>query len=227
MTLLFLHGAGFTGEVFAGVASAFPGSHAPDLPGHLRSGEPESIPEFAAFVTAYVREHDLHDVVLCGHSMGGAIAIETALSGEIPLTALVLLGSGARLRVAPAFLQGLQTDFSATARTIAEYFFAESTPQRVDWAVHSMERVGPDQMLRDFRACDAFDALERLGGVRPPVLALTGEVDRMTPPKYAQVLADRVPQGQARIIAGAGHLLMVERPAETIEEIRTFLSGVC
>ena len=226
MTLLFLHGAGFTGNVFDGLATAFPGSHAPDLPGHVRAGEPQSIAEFASFTAAYSREHDLRDLVLCGHSMGGAIAIEAALSHDLPLRALVLLGSGARLRVAPAFLEGLQTDFPATARTIAGYFFAESTPERVEWAAQSMERIGQSQTLRDFRACDAFDALDRLGGVGVPVLTLTGEADRMTPPKYAQALADRVPAGQARIVPGAGHLLMVERPGETIAEMRTFLSGL-
>lgn len=226
MTLLFLHGAGFTGNLFEGLRAAFPGSHAPDLPGHLCAGQPQSIAEFASFVAAYARDHELRDLVLCGHSMGGAIALEAALSHDLPLRALVLLGSGARLRVAPAFLEGLQTDFPATARAIAGYFFAENTPDRIEWAAQSMERIGQAQTLRDFRACDAFDALDRLGGIGVPVLALTGEADRMTPPKYAQALADRVPAGQARIVPGAGHLLMVERPAETIAEIRTFLSGL-
>lgn len=226
VTLLFLHGAGFTGEIFNGVREAFPGSHAPDLPGHLCEGEPASIAEFAAFTAGYARDRGLKDVVLCGHSMGGAIAMEAALSDDLPLRALVLLGSGARLRVAPAFLQGLESDFPATARTIAGYFFADGTPERIDWAAQSMERVGQAQTLRDFKACDAFDALERLGGIGVPTLALTGEADRMTPPKYAQALADRVPAGQARRVPGAGHLLMVERPGETIAEIRTFLSGL-
>lgn len=226
VTLLFLHGAGFTGEVFAELRAAFPGSHAPDLPGHLREGEPASIAEFASFTAEYAREQALADVVLCGHSMGGAIAMETALSHGLPLRGLVLLGSGARLRVAPAFLAGIETDFPATARTIAGYFFAESTPERVEWAAQSMERVGQAQTLRDFRACDAFDAFDRLGGISVPALALTGEADRMTPPKYGQALADRVPAGQARRVPGAGHLLMVERPGETIAEIRTFLSGL-
>lgn len=226
MTLLFLHGAGFTGEVFTDVRAAFPGSHAPDLPGHLCAGEPQSIADFAAFTAQYIRERELRDVVLCGHSMGGAIAIETALSHSAALRALVLLASGARLRVAPAFLEGLQNDFAATARTIASNFFAHSTAERIEWAAGSMERVGPAQTLRDFHACNEFDALERLGALPVPVLALTGDGDRLTPPKYGAALADRVPDGEARIIAGAGHLLMVERPGETIEQIRTFLSGV-
>lgn len=226
MTLVFLHGAGFTSEVFAAQLEEFEGALAPNLPGHLCAGEPESVAEFASFVATFVRERALRDVVLCGHSMGGAVALQSALDRTPGLRAVILLGSGARLRVAPAFIDGLASDFAATARLIARNFFADPEPERVEWAARFMERVGAPQTIRDFRACDAFDALERLGEIDVPLLALTGEADKMTPPKFADALADRVPGGQARIVPGAGHLVMVERPEETNAAIRAFLSGV-
>lgn len=130
------------------------------------------------------------------------------------------------MRVAPAFLDGLQSDFEATARTIAGYFFAQPSAERIDRAVEYMRSVGQAQTLRDFRACDAFDALERLGDVGVPLLAITGEADKMTPPKFALALADRVPGAQARIVPGAGHFVMAERPAETNEMISAFLAGL-
>lgn len=226
MTLVFLHGAGSTSEVFAAQVNAFEGALAPNLPGHLCEGEPASIAEFASFVASFVRDQGLSDVVLCGHSMGGAVALQSALDRTPGVRAAVLLGSGARLRVAPAFIDGLAADFAGTARLIARNFFAEPTPERVEWAARLMERVGRPQTIRDFRACDAFDALERLGEIDVPLLALTGESDKMTPPKFAGALADRVPGGEARIVPGAGHLVMVERPEETNAAIRAFLSGV-
>lgn len=226
MTLLFIHGAGSTNEVFTAQTAHFADAHAPNLPGHLTPGEPDSILEFAAFVAGYVERNGLRDVVLCGHSMGGAVAIQCALERTVPVRALVLLGSGARLRVAPAILEGFQRDFPVTARQVAGYFFANSSRERVEWAASTMERIGPAQTLRDFRACDAFDALERLGEISVPTLALTGESDKMTPPKFAQALADRVPGARARIVPSAGHFVMVERPMETNDAIRTFLLGV-
>jgi pimeloyl-ACP methyl ester carboxylesterase len=226
VTLVFIHGAGFTGDAFSAQTAAFDGSDAPNLPGHLTPGEPGSVAEFAQFVASYVLEREVSDVVLCGHSLGGAIALQAALDRAVRIKALVLLGSGARLRVAPAFLQGFESSFDATAREVASHFFAQPTAERVEWAVGCMQRVGQAQTLRDFRACNAFDALERLAEITVPVLALTGEADKMTPAKFANALADRVPGGQARIIPGAGHFLMVERPTETNEAIRTFLLGV-
>lgn len=226
MTVVFIHGAGFDGSVFAHQAGALAGSHAPNLPGHLTAGSPASIAEFAEFIETYVRAEGIDDAVLCGHSMGGAVAIETALRNAVAVRGLVLAGSGARLRVAPAILEQLETDFDAAILVLANLFFADPTPERVEWAVGHMKRIGPAQTRRDFLACDAFDALDRLGELSMPLLALTGEADRMTPPKFAQALAGRVPQGQARIIAGAGHFVMVEQASETTHALRAFLMGI-
>lgn len=226
MTLLFIHGAGCTREVFEAQIAAFPGSHAIDLPGHASPGSPSSIAEFADAVDAYVRDHGLDAVIPCGHSMGGAIALDLALRKPAWLKAAVLLGSGGRMRVAPAFIEGLQTDFEGTARTIARYFFAQASAERIDRAVDLMRRVGQAQTVRDFRACNAFDVLDRLDELAIPLLAMTGEADQMMPPKFAAALADRVPGAQARIVPGAGHFVMAERPTETNEAITAFLSGL-
>jgi pimeloyl-ACP methyl ester carboxylesterase len=226
VTLLFVHGAGCAGEVFGAQTSAFRGSLAPNLPGHLGPGTPQSIAEFADALEQLVREHSVERVVLAGHSMGAAIAIEAALRRPSWLRAAVLIGGGARMRVAPALLDGLKRDFEATARTIAGLFFADASPARVDASVALMKRVGREQTLRDFRACDVFDALERLGEISVPVLALSGETDRLAPAKHAVALASRVPDGTARIIPGAGHFVMTERPAETNEAIAAFLAGL-
>ena len=226
MTLLFLHGAGCTGEVFSAQLPAFSGARAPNLPGHLCEGAPQSIAQFADAVDAYVGEHRLDGVVLAGHSMGAAIAIESALRKAPWLHAAVLIGGGARMRVAPAFLDGLRTDFEKTAGTIAGYFYADDSPERIEAAVERMRRVGREQTLRDFVACDSFDALERLGEITVPVLAVTGEADKLAPAKHALALAGRVPGARARIIPGAGHFVMVERPAETNAAIAAFLAGL-
>lgn len=226
MTLLFIHGAGFTGETFAGQLEAFSGSHAPDLPGRCSPGEPQSIAEFAASIAAYIDGRKLREVVLCGHSMGAAVALELALRRHPALAGLVLLGGGARLRVAPAIFERMEADFEEGARFVAGFFFAQPSAERIEWAVASMKWVGAAQTLRDFRACDAFDALDRLGEVALPLLAVTGEHDKMTPPKFARTFADRVPGAQARILEGAGHFAMVERPAETNAAIAAFLRGI-
>jgi pimeloyl-ACP methyl ester carboxylesterase len=223
---IFIHGAGFSGECFSHQLAAFADAIAPDLPGRSTPGEPDSIAAFADFIAEHIEREGLREVALCGHSMGGAVALELVLRRHPAVRAAVLLDSGARLRVAPAIFERLRADFEDGARFVAGFFFADPTPERMEWAVDAMLRTGQSQTLRDFEACDGFDALERLGEIGVPLLALTGEHDKMTPPKYAQSLTDRVPGAQTRILAGAGHFAMVERPEETSAQIGAFLSGI-
>lgn len=226
MKLLFVHGSGLTGEAFAAQLKHFPDALAPNLPGHDSPGSGASVADFADFIEAYIASQQLSDVVLCGNSLGGAIALELGIRRNATVKALVLLGSGSRLRVAPAFLTGLRDDFETTAAQIARCLYANPTQERLDEACASMRRVGQEQTLRDFLACNAFDLTERLGDLTLPVLALTGERDLMTPPKYAQALADRIAGAQVRILHEAGHLAMIEQPADTNEALSRFVASL-
>lgn len=225
-TLLFIHGSGCTGDAFRHQTDFFEGSHAPNLPGHQSAGAATSVAQFADFIEEYIAQHTLADVVLCGNSLGGAIALEVALRKNPSLSALIALGSGSRLRVAPAFLEGLAERFDETAAELARYMFADPTPERVAYALESMRSVGQKQTLADFAACNDFDVTQHLPEIGIPMLALTGERDVMTPPKYAQALADRVQHGQVRIVPGAGHLAMLEQPATTNDAVSAFVMAL-
>ena len=222
---VFIHGSGCTGSVFAAQTAAFPGSFAIDLPGHRTPPLPGAI-SIASYADAVARELETRGIdgaVLCGSSMGGAIALEVGLRRNPRVGAIVMLGSGSKLRVAPALFESLERDFEAGVRGVVPLFFASPTPALIDAATAEMLEVGQAQTVADFCACDAFDATERLAELALPLLALTGEQDRLTPPKFAAFLADRVPGAEARILPEAGHLAMVERPDATNAALRAFV----
>jgi 3-oxoadipate enol-lactonase len=226
VTLVLVHGAGCTRDVFAAQTEALPDAVALALPGHAAPGEAASIEAFADAVAHDLEARGIEDAVLCGHSMGGAIALELALRRDPRVRAVVLLSSGARLRVAPAMLARLEADFSAGVNELVQHFFATPTSERVAASLTMMHAVGQAQTLRDFRACDAFNCLDRLEKVTLPLLALTGELDVLTPPKFAVALADRVPGASARILPGAGHFAMAERPGDVNDALRAFVNHV-
>lgn len=225
--LYFIHGSGCDATVFDRQTAAFEGSHATTLPGHGGAGGgPQSIGEFAGAVSRDLAERGFERAILCGSSMGGAIALELGLRGDERVAAVVLLGSGARLRVAPAIFERMENDFPAAARSLAEMFFARPSPSLLDAATELMLHVGKEQTVADFRACDAFDATARLDALAVPLLAVTGERDVLTPPKFAQFLADRIPGASARILRDAGHLAMIEQPDATNDALRAFVEEI-
>lgn len=226
MTIAFIHGAGCLPHVFAAQLAAFPDAIAVNVPGHGVPGAPASIETFADALAEELHSRDARNVVLAGSSMGGAIALELALRGSDRIAAVILLGSAARLRVAPSIFEAIDADFSAAAAMLATSFYARPSSDRVQASIDMMLAVGAAQTRRDFEACDAFDARERLGELHMPLLALTGEKDALTPPKLAESLVGRVPGATARIVPDAGHLLFVERPDETNDAIRSFVTTI-
>jgi len=225
MTLIFVHGSGGCKEAWHHQTRFFADADAVDLPGHPE-GEPcSSIAGYVEWLREYIRERDYRDVVLVGHSLGGGIALLYALEHPAELEAIVLLGSGARLRVHPMFLEGLGKaeekpevflEFLKTGHERVEPGLAEVLLRR---AVEN----GPAVTLNDLRACDAFDVMDRLGELHLPILALCGDEDTMTPPKYAHFLADKVPTARAVAVPGGTHMVFAEKPDQVNAAIEEFL----
>lgn len=232
LTLVLVHGAGSAATIWDRVTAALDQRWSvlvPNLPGH--GGEPRpgrpSIDAYATWLEAYLASQTEGSVVLGGHSMGGAIAQLVALRRRAELSGLILLSTGARLRVAPEFLAGLQTDFEGTLRQSADLAFATASPfeLRLENQAH-LEQAGPAVVHDDFAACDVFDVASRLREIELPTLVLCGIDDQMTPPRYSQLLASTLGDARLKLIPGAGHMLPIEQPAVTAAEIDDFLSDL-
>lgn len=227
--LVFVHGAGGSHlnwpPQLRRLAAA--NTYALDLPGHGQSeGRGRtSISAYADFVAAVLESLGLEKATLVGHSMGGAIALDLALRYPGKLAGLVLVGSGARLRVAPAILDGIRQDFQAAVRLICDWAFAPEAPEQLKRiGRRQMEQTHPDVLYGDFAACDAFDVMDCLGEIRCPTLAICGTADRLTPPKYSTYLRDHIPAAQLVLIEGAGHMVMLERPTAVAQAIADFIT---
>ncbi len=229
--VILIHGAGGNHLVWPAALRRLPDVDvfALDLPGHGRAGEAgqATIDAYASTVIQFIDALDLSRVVLVGHSMGGAIA-QTIAARKLPaLSALVLIGTGAKLRVAPTILQGIQTDFEGAVTTINQFAWATETPQAMVAKGRALlAETSAKVLYQDFKACDQFDIRPRLTNILVPTLVISGTADNLTPAKYGRFLAEQIPQAQFKLLDGAGHMMMVEKPAETAECVTQFLHGL-
>ncbi len=227
--LLLIHGAGGTYLHWPPQLRHLPGVdvYALDLPGHGRSEGPgrRSIAAYREVVHAFSHALGLGRFVLGGHSMGGAVAQDYALAYPGRLAGLILVASGARLRVAPAILNGLRDDFPATVRLIADWAYGASPSERMRrlYAERLLDN-DPRVLQGDYAACNDFDLMDRVQRIAAPTLIICGEADRLTPPKYSQYLSQQIPGARLHLLSGAGHMLMLEQAERVTEIIADFLA---
>ncbi len=88
-----------------------------------------------------------------------------------------------------------------------------------------LSAIGPAAQLNDFLCCDKFDIMDKVGLITVPALAIVGDQDNMTPPKYSQYLVKNMKNCKMTMIEGAGHLAFLEKPDQVNKAIEEFLKN--
>lgn len=229
-TLLLIHGAGRSHLAWPAELRQLPQAavYTLDLPGHGRSNGPgrTAISDYADVVVAFIEALGLQRVVVVGHSMGGAIAQTIGLRRHPAVMGLVLVGTGARLRVAPAILGQILVNFEAAVQTITSNEWGPEAPAGlIEEGRVALWQVAPVVLHGDYTACNAFDLMGQLGSITLPTLVLTGTADKMTPPKFGQYLAEQIVGANLVTLEGAGHNMMLEKPEAVAKAVGEFLGG--
>ena len=198
-----------------------------DLPGRALSAHHEgdqSISEYADILAELAKELNSPQLILAGHSMGGAVCIEFAMRHPNQLAGLVLVNTGARLRVQQELLNQIQEDYPAFIRHLTRQALgATATAQISDQFAQLLMQTEIQAAFNDFASCNSFDRLEDITEIHCPSLVISSDQDQMTPPKYGEFLADQLAQSQYTLIEGAAHISPMEQPEAVNAAILSFL----
>ncbi len=202
---------------------------------------PATMALLAADVAAVVRScAPTGPLVLTGHSMGG-MALLVALGQAPSLLAgrpcgLLLCSTtaggpswlGVRSRAAPLMQALTLLPPHLHVRRLpppllARVSYAPDTAVDVvagaSAAMGAMSLRSVGAWFGALNAHDAHDLLPALADVGAAVSVLVGDADRLTPIENSVVLADALPGARLRVVPGAGHMLIVERPGVVAEEV--------
>jgi len=94
-----------------------------DLPGHGGSTPTgaKSIQEYASFISNCIKEIDISGIHLCGHSMGGLVAMELAASDSKLFKSVALFNCQYPLFVGSALLDGSSRNLDGAADFLTKY----------------------------------------------------------------------------------------------------------
>jgi pimeloyl-ACP methyl ester carboxylesterase len=131
LILLFIHGAGGNHKIWEYQTKHFNNAIAVDLPGHGFGEGKRTIKEYVEYVKRFCDERGFKNIVIIGHSMGGAIAQEFALTYPEYLKALVLVGTGAKLRVSPVIFEAIRKGYDCIIELTEKFAFSDKTPKEI------------------------------------------------------------------------------------------------
>jgi pimeloyl-ACP methyl ester carboxylesterase len=231
-TLVFIHGSGGSKILWDNQVKALGDVSnviALDLPGHGESpGEAfATVPEYTKAVVDFIKGISAPRPIPIGLSLGGAIVQQLLLDYPELFKAGVLIGTGAKLKVLPIIFDTIEKDFSGFVAGMPKMAASPKTdPALLRPLLESNLKTPPSVYSGDFRACDIFDVRERLKDITAKVLVVTGEDDKLTPPKYGEYLVATIKGAQRVHVMDAGHLLPLEKPEELNRALREFLRGV-
>jgi pimeloyl-ACP methyl ester carboxylesterase len=227
---VFVHGAGGNSLLWRRMLEGLTGDSralAVDLPGHP-SGEIScrSVEDYAEALHRFLVESRLNRPVVGGHSMGGATVLTLALAHPDDIDGLVLVGTGAKLGVAPKILEGLRSEPMRTIENVI-------TPWSFNSIGLALGREARDAMsvsnlpvfLNDYLACTTFDVRKDLQKISKRTLVVCGDKDRMTPPRFSDYLAANIKGSELHFIRDSGHMLPLERPEALASVVQAFLAG--
>lgn len=189
-----------------------------------------------AMAAALLAQH-AGDLVLCGASMGGIIAMEAARQAPQRIRALALLGTNARPETSDmrALREGAIELFAqGQVREVIEpnVALAFHPDQAQDAALTGaylefVLRAGADQLIRQNRAIIARpDARTHLPLLRCPTLVMCGDTDQLTPLECSQEIAALVPGADLVVVPRCGHMLTMEQPARVNATLKSWLHRV-
>jgi pimeloyl-ACP methyl ester carboxylesterase len=240
--VLLLHGAGMDHTVWQLPARwlAWHGHSvlAVDLPGHGRSEGPAlaSVPELAQWLGRLMDAAGIERAAIVGHSMGGAMALETAAALPERVTRIALLGTAAAIPVNAALLDAAREAPERAYGMMTAWSHGHAAkmgghPVPGLWMTGGSYalflRNAPGVLATDLAACAAWasgpDAAAR---VRCPALVVLAANDIMTPPRNGAELVRLIPGARAVTLPDCGHMLVAEQPDATLDALIGFFASV-
>ena len=186
-----------------------------DLIGFGRSrGQRLVLREAAGWFREWLNIVGITEAHLVGHSMGGYIAMELAVTWPAVVRRLVLVDALV-LPMGPGLARHA-LDLAHAIRFVS--------PNFLPVLVSDLLRAGPRTMLRATQEVLSADLSNRLEAVQAKTMVIWGEKDTLLNPELGRKLADRLVKACFVCVEGAGHNPMWDRPQRFNELLLDFLA---
>jgi 3-oxoadipate enol-lactonase len=206
-----------------------------DVRGHGQSDKPPgpySVPLFARDAAALIQALDIAPAHVVGISMGGMIAFQLAVAAPHLVRSLVIVNSGPelvvrtlghRLSVWQRHLIVLLLGMRRMGEVLGRRLFPrpEQEPLR-HMFVERWAENDPRAWRTAMQGLVNWSVMDRLGGIRCPVLVIAADQD-YTPVSAKEAYVARMPAAELEVIEDSRHATPVDKPERFNEAVLAFL----
>lgn len=241
--LVLLPSLGTTAELWDGVVARLaetsdrPRILRVDLPGHGASPVARdgfTVADLARSVLDVVDDVGGGAFHLAGDSLGGAIALELAVTASDRVLSLALFCTGAAIGTPQGWAErAAQVRASGTASVVAGSAQRWFAPGYLDAhpdgpggrALRTLVDVDDESYALCCEALAGFDRRAELGRVAAPAVVVAGALDAVTTPDVMRELAEGIPGARFVELAESSHLIPLEHPAAATDLLGTLLAS--
>jgi 3-oxoadipate enol-lactonase len=201
-----------------------------DLRGCGRSeapGEGYNVPQYSADVRALLRELGIRKAVVVGHSMGGSIAMNIAITEPELLAGMVLINSApAEGLVTPderkPLIESMIRDRNLMKMALAAVVPTAASGDLFEAIVDDAMIAGPT-MVSNYTSLGDCDFREQLANTKVPTLIVYGTLDSLISLDMMERTRDAIPGSELVLYEGVGHSPSVEAPQRLLEDLKRFV----
>lgn len=212
-----------------------------DHRGHGQSDKPEggyAIGEMAADVVAILDDAGVDRAVLVGNSIGGMVAMQTALDAPDRVIANLILSSGTNIGAdtPPEVAEAMQQDWRAVFSGLLDSAVSAKSKQNRPEIQAFMEGCFRTESnfteqvfwtsMADPEGVFNWNISDRLKDISQPTLIIAGEEDGATTVAHNQFLADNIPNAEIKIYSDIAHFCQLENPQQFNSDLESFLQKV-
>jgi len=171
---------------------------------------------------------------LCGHGMGGTVALEVLRRAPERVIRLALLGTNPLSDTPQEAAEREPRIIGAKSGRFETMLESEILPRYVGGGSLRYDVISQMQEMALSLGADVFARQERamqrrrdqqgtLRRITQPTLVLAGEDDQIVPLKRQEFLAELIPYAKLCVLNGAGHMSMLEDPEGVTEALYAWM----
>ncbi len=205
-----------------------------DVRGHGKSNNVRvgcNLQQMADDIYQFVIQKNIGKCILAGMSMGGAIAIQFAITYPDRIKSLILMNPGPGTVFSKGFplispVLSFISQNKHFLKPLLKSVLVNPLPRKtLSEFVEDAALVSKNAWLQYLHPGNTIQKFNRLKNLTIPALVIIGEKDTAVPIDFQEGIADTIPKAVKVVMKNEGHAVVMEKPEKVLSELNSFLEG--